>query len=101
MRVSSATRPSFIGTLKSTRTRAVLPAQSTSRMVQRRGTLLFAGHGARRRCGRVAAQARVLAPPTRVAHDLLQDRAVGRGAPVQFARHEGGYVRQAAGVSKF
>src|SRR5579864_4893988 len=40
MRVSSATRPSFIGTLKSTRTRAVLPLQSTSRIVQRRLILL-------------------------------------------------------------
>src|SRR5438309_9132945 len=89
MRVSSATLPSCIGTLKSTRTRAVLPPQPTSRTVQRRPTLA--------RCGGL--RPRTLAHSRGFANDLAQDRSIHRGATAQVAGDERGDVREAAGVA--
>src|SRR3981081_4091302 len=86
-----ATRYSCIGTLKSTRTRAVLPSQSTSRTVQRR-TLFLAGS---RRC-----QPRVLAPGAGVTHDLLEDGAIRGCLAAQVAGDKRRDVRQSAGIAK-
>src|SRR6478672_2796521 len=95
MRVSSATRPSSRprGTLKSTRTSAVLPLQSTSRMVQRRRTWLLADRGGG--CAFAAGSA----PASGVADDLLEHRAVRRGAAAYMSGDESGDVRQATRVA--
>src|SRR5215813_11960019 len=99
MRVSSATWPSFIGTLKSTRTSAVLADQSVSRMVHSRwvrgrgsGVSVTSCLTADR--WRLAHQFCLLAPRAGVADDLAQDGAIRGFSAVQLARNERGDVRQ-------
>src|SRR5438132_7127787 len=51
-------------------------------------------------CGwRALAYAWVPAQPARIAHDLLQNRAVHRRAAANVSRNEGGDVRQPAGIA--